>query len=45
MKQLEKIISKYEIMEKFMKVSAKDEKFEGQEGDFGILGSIDSYSQ
>ena len=51
-KQLEKIISKFEIMEKFMNVLqktenveiAKDEADIDENEQFSILGYVDSYS-
>ena len=51
-KQLEKIISKFEIMEKFMNILqktenveiAKDEADIDENEQFSILGYVDSYS-
>lgn len=51
-KQLEKIISKFEIMEKFMNILQKTENFEiakdeadiDENEQFSILGYVDSYS-
>ena len=51
-KQLEKIISKFEIMEKFMNILQKTENIEiakdeadiDENEQFSILGYVDSYS-